>query len=76
MAGPMMDAPCQASEFRAMARGRRDLGTSMGPKAVPAGPMKARLAPKAADSTRSSVRLAKPKTEAATRTRAVVISAA
>ncbi len=37
----------KASEFQAMARGRRILGTSMGPSATPAGARKARAIPNA-----------------------------
>ena len=76
MAGPMIDPPCQASEFQAMARGSRLLGTSIGPSAVEEGPIKARLAPNSIDSTSSSGIEAKWKIAADARMTAVVISPA
>ncbi len=36
-AGPRIEAPCQLSEFQAIARGRSSRGTSMGASAVEAG---------------------------------------
>jgi hypothetical protein len=74
MAGPMIEPPCQAREFHAMARGSRLRGTSMGPSAVDEGPMNARLAPKAAERTSSRGMDAKWKIEAAARITAVAIS--
>ena len=76
MAGPAMAAVCQASEFQAMARGSRLRGTSMGPRAVPAGDMKARPAPKIAATHSSSGTEAKSRQVATASMPALVISTA
>jgi len=70
----MIEPPCQAREFQAMARGKRLLGTSMGPMAVEAGPMNARLTPNRAERARSRGMVAKSKIAAAARITAVMIS--